>query len=82
MRASRSLRQPVRSRPTPTAARPLPLTAREREIVTLAADGLTNREIADRLVVSVRTVEGHLYRAGAKLGITDRTQLASVLRGD
>ena len=64
------------------AARPLPLTAREREIVTLAADGLTNREIADRLVVSVRTVEGHLYRAGAKLGITDRTQLASVLRGD
>lgn len=64
------------------AVRPLPLTAREREIVTLAADGLSNREIADRLLVSVRTVEGHLYRAGAKLGVTDRTQLGSVLRGD
>lgn len=40
---------------------PLPLTPREREI-------------ADRLVVSVRTVEGHLYRAGTKLGITNRKE--------
>jgi DNA-binding NarL/FixJ family response regulator len=42
---------------------PLPLTTREREIVTLAAGGLSNRQIAERLTVSVRTVEGHLYRA-------------------
>ncbi|MEV6106117.1 helix-turn-helix transcriptional regulator [Streptomyces sp. NPDC051940] len=62
------------------AARPLPLTDREREIVTLAARGLTNREIAERLVVSVRTVEGHLYRVGAKLGVSDRAAYADLLR--
>jgi len=61
------------------AAQPLPLTEREREIVALVAAGLSNREIADRLVVSVRTVEGHLYRASAKLGTTNRRTLASVL---
>jgi DNA-binding CsgD family transcriptional regulator len=64
------------------AARPLPLTEREREIVTLAAQGLSNREIAERLVVSIRTTEGHLYRASAKLGITNRAELAPLLRGD
>ena len=61
------------------AVRPLPLTAREREIVTLAARGLSNKDIAERLTVSVRTVEGHLYRAGHKLGVTERTALAEVL---
>ena len=61
------------------AARPLPLTDREREIATLAARGLSNREIAERLVVSVRTVEGHLYRAGHKLGVGDRGELAARL---
>src|SRR6185369_9352555 len=45
------------------AAQPLPMTTREREIASLAAQGLSNREIADRLVVSPRTVEGHIYRA-------------------
>ena len=58
---------------------PLPLTDREREIVTLAASGLSNREIAQRLVVSVRTVENHLYRASTKLGTTDRTELTALL---
>lgn len=61
------------------AARPLPLTAREREIAALAARGLSNKDIAERLTVSVRTVEGHLYRAGHKLGISERTALAGVL---
>ena len=61
------------------AVRPLPLTAREREIVTLAARGLSNKDIAERLTVSVRTVEGHLYRAGLKLGVSERTALADVL---
>jgi DNA-binding NarL/FixJ family response regulator len=65
-----------------TLATPLPLTGREREIVTLAAGGLSNRQIADRLVVSVRTVEGHLYRACAKLGASDRAELAVLLSGD
>jgi DNA-binding NarL/FixJ family response regulator len=63
-------------------ATPLPLTHREREIVTLAAGGLSNRQIAQRLVISVRTVEGHLYRACTKLGASDRTELATLLRGD
>lgn len=64
------------------ATRPLPLTDREREIVTLAAAGLTNKEIAARLFVAVRTVEGHLYRAGAKLGTSDRKEFTALLRGD
>ncbi|MFZ2116671.1 MAG: helix-turn-helix transcriptional regulator, partial [Pseudonocardiaceae bacterium] len=63
-------------------AAPLPLTSREREIVALAAGGLSNRQIADRLIVSVRTVEGHLYRACGKLGATDRTELAALLHSD
>ena len=61
---------------------PPSLTVREREIVTLAAAGLSNRHIVERLVVSVRTVEGHLYRACAKLGAADRTQLAAFLHGN
>ena len=44
------------------------LTRRQRTIVALAAQGLSNRQIADELSVSVRTVEGHLYRAGRVLG--------------
>jgi DNA-binding CsgD family transcriptional regulator len=63
------------------AATPLPLTEREREIATLAAAGLTNRQIADRLTVSVRTVEGHLYRVNAKLGTTTRAELSTLLTG-
>jgi DNA-binding NarL/FixJ family response regulator len=62
-------------------AAPLPLTQREREIVTLAASGLSNRQIAQRLVISVRTVENHLYHAWAKLGTTDRAELAALLYG-
>ena len=62
-----------------TAVRPLPLTAREREIAALAARGLSNKDIAQRLTVSVRTVEGHLYRAGHKLGVSERTALPDVL---
>jgi DNA-binding NarL/FixJ family response regulator len=63
-------------------AAPPALTAREREIVTLAAAGLSNRQIAERLTVSVRTVEGHLYRACSKLGAGDRTELAALIHGD
>ncbi|MBD0322246.1 MAG: helix-turn-helix transcriptional regulator, partial [Aldersonia sp.] len=63
------------------AAHPLPLTVREREIANLVAAGLTNREVAERLVVSVRTVEGHVYRMCTKLGVADRGQLADLVRG-
>ena len=51
------------------------LTKREAQLVALAREGLSNAEIADRLVVSVRTVESHLYRAMHKLGISDRRDL-------
>ncbi len=63
------------------SAQPLPLTAREREIANLVAAGLSNRQIADRLTVSVRTVEGHLYRACIKLDVTDREALAELMHG-
>ncbi|HVW43471.1 MAG TPA: helix-turn-helix transcriptional regulator, partial [Amycolatopsis sp.] len=58
---------------------PLPLTAREREIATLVAAGWSNRDIAVRLTVSVRTVEGHVYRACTKLGTADRAGLAEAI---
>ena len=61
------------------ASQPEVLTAREREIARLAAQGWTNHAIADRLVVSVRTVEGHLYRINQKLGIASRDDLAQFL---
>lgn len=46
----------------------------------LVAAGLSNRQIADQLVISVRTVEGHLYRLFAKLGINTREQLICLMR--
>ncbi|MFG6474793.1 LuxR C-terminal-related transcriptional regulator [Microbacterium sp. P06] len=51
------------------------LTRREREIVLLVAEGLGNREIAERLYLSVRTVESHVYQARAKLGVGSRAEL-------
>jgi DNA-binding CsgD family transcriptional regulator len=55
------------------------LTARELEIAGLAASGWTSAAIADELVLSVRTVESHLYRAFAKLGIRSREELGPAL---
>lgn len=55
------------------------LTPRESEIARLAAKGLANKEIAVRLVVSVRTVENHLHTAYQKLGVTSRAELTRVL---
>lgn len=54
------------------------LTAREREVAALAAQGLTKREIADRLFVSVRTVGNHLTHVYGKLGLTRRDELATL----
>lgn len=69
----------VRTPAVTAAAQPLPITDREREIAMLAVSGLSNRQIADRLAVSTRTVEGHLYRIFAKLGIERRDQLIHLL---
>jgi DNA-binding CsgD family transcriptional regulator len=51
------------------------LTRREAQVAALAARGLTNAEIAEQLVLSVRTVETHVYRAMQKLGVSDRHEL-------
>jgi DNA-binding CsgD family transcriptional regulator len=56
-----------------------PLTLRENEVAHLAADGLTAREIAERLFISTRTAEGHLLRAYSKLGVRDRRGLSRLL---
>ncbi|RVW10844.1 LuxR family transcriptional regulator [Prescottella agglutinans] len=53
------------------------LTRRERQVAELVADGLTNREIAEALVISQRTAEGHVERVLAKLGFGSRTQIAA-----
>jgi len=58
------------------------LTRAERRVVELAVDGLSNKEIARSLVVAVPTVETHLSRAYAKLGVRSRTQLARRLSSD
>ena len=70
----------IRTPAVHSVAQPLPITDREREIVMLAAAGLSNRQIAQRLSVSVRTVEGHVYRIFAKLGIEHRDQLIQLVR--
>jgi DNA-binding CsgD family transcriptional regulator len=57
------------------------LTPAEQRAVDLAATGLSNKEIAQALFVTVHTVEVHLSRAYAKLGVRSRTQLAGRLAG-
>jgi DNA-binding CsgD family transcriptional regulator len=61
------------------AREPLPFTEREREIVLLIGQGLSNPDIANRLCVSTRTVEGHIYRAMKKTGTASREELAALL---
>jgi DNA-binding CsgD family transcriptional regulator len=56
------------------------LTDREREVAMLTADGLSSPAIAERLTLSVRTVESHLYRAMLKTGTASREELANLLR--
>jgi DNA-binding CsgD family transcriptional regulator len=65
--------------------RPVPeardeLTAQELQIAQLAAEGLSNREIGQRLYLSHRTISTHLYRVFPKLGITSRAELSAALR--
>jgi DNA-binding NarL/FixJ family response regulator len=62
---------------TPTG---LKLSGRQRDVVELVVAGLSNREIAEQLVMSVRTVEGHVYRACQRVGAQSREELASIIR--
>jgi DNA-binding CsgD family transcriptional regulator len=64
---------------TVSAAAAAPLSGREREVVLLAASGMASRDIAERLYLSVRTVNNHLQHAYAKLGVTSRAGLAQAL---
>jgi DNA-binding NarL/FixJ family response regulator len=57
----------------------LHLSTREREVALLAARGVANRDIADRLCISVRTVGNHLSSVYAKLGIGGRAELAELI---
>jgi len=57
------------------------LTAQELQIAQLAAKGLSNREIGQRLYLSHRTISTHLYRVFPKLGISSRAELSSALAG-
>jgi DNA-binding CsgD family transcriptional regulator len=61
------------------AAERVPLSDREREIVTLIGEGLSTRAVAERLTLSVRTVEGHIYRAMSRAGATTREELVAML---
>ncbi|PWK43366.1 ATP-binding protein [Actinoplanes xinjiangensis] len=76
-------RQPRARVPEPPAdaAADLGLTRREREVAALIAQGLSNKDIATRLVVAQRTAEGHVENILSKLGFTSRTQVASWLAG-
>jgi non-specific serine/threonine protein kinase len=66
-------------RQPPTIASPWEqLTARERQVAALVAQGMTNREIAGRLVVSKRTVDAHVEHILAKLGFSSRVQVAAL----
>jgi DNA-binding NarL/FixJ family response regulator len=56
------------------------LTHQERAVAELAASGLTNKQIAHRLVISPRTVSAHLRQIFAKLGITSRASIGDAMR--
>ena len=57
-----------------------PLTGREQEIAELVAAGRTNREVAQQLVLSPRTIEAHLRSIYGKLGVRSRVELARAVR--
>ncbi|HEY3774798.1 MAG TPA: LuxR C-terminal-related transcriptional regulator [Solirubrobacteraceae bacterium] len=76
---ARELHVPDQGAPLPLIdgldATAVELTPRQAQLIEFARQGLSNAEIADRLVISVRTVETHLYRGMQKLGISDRHDL-------
>ncbi|WP_240508677.1 helix-turn-helix domain-containing protein, partial [Streptomyces ossamyceticus] len=79
----RDARTPAGSRAPDTAvttrapAEPVPLTRRELQVAALVAQGRTNKQIADHLVIARRTAEGHVERILVKLGFRNRSQVAA-----
>lgn len=65
-----------------STARTPSLTRREKDVATLVIQGHRNAEVAERLYLSVRTVEGHIYRIFEKLGISKRDELTAELLGE
>jgi DNA-binding NarL/FixJ family response regulator len=59
---------------------PLPFTRREHEIANLVSRGLSNRDIARATSLSVRTIEGHIYQASTKAGVSSRSELSSLVQ--
>ncbi|HEY0186207.1 MAG TPA: response regulator transcription factor [Cellulomonas sp.] len=79
--ATRALIASFLARPTstlPDAGRLAPLTPRERELVALVAEGMTNDQIAEHLVISPLTVKTHVTRAMMKVDARDRAQLVVI----
>jgi predicted ATPase/DNA-binding CsgD family transcriptional regulator len=70
------------AKPAAACPDPVQLTAREREVAALIAQGLSNRDIAARLVISARTAETHVQHIMVKLGLTARTQIAAWTAAD
>ena len=69
------------SGPRPAEEPPAPLTPREREIVSLAGTGLSNKEIARRLNIGVATTKSHVHNALGKMNLRSRGQIAGWMRG-
>ena len=80
MLAGQGVRAVPRGPSRSTRSNPVGLTYRQLDVVRLAAEGLTNVEIAERLFLSVRTVDHHISAAMHKLGVTGRRELAAALR--
>ena len=59
---------------------PLALTRREHEIAQMLANGMSNKAIAEAMSLSLRTVQGHIYQASTKAGVTTRSDLAALMR--
>lgn len=71
------LREPAMPRPVPATPEEVPLTRRELQVAALIAQGRTNRQIAESLVIAQRTAEGHVERILVKLGFANRSQVAA-----
>jgi LuxR family maltose regulon positive regulatory protein len=72
--------EPFRETPAERAAMVEPLSEREIEVLQLVAEGLSNREVAGRLFLSVSTVKAHTYNIYSKLGVHSRTQAVAKAR--